>query len=257
MKKPRAGRTKSPATTDYAESIIKTVREPLVVLDSDLRVTNVNRSFCTTFGVTSPGTVGNFIYDLGNREWDIPELRTLLEDVLVQSHTIEDFSVEHDFERLGRRTMLLNARRMHNPKWKTKRILLAIEDVTERKQVEKRLQESEKWFSRFMQHLPGLAWIKDADGRYVYANNAAENAFRVSRSRRYMAGPIARSSLRRRPLSSQRMTVRRSTGRASKRSRRWRTRTGLSITPSSTNSSFPAPTTRPSWLAASPSTSPN
>lgn len=170
---------------EYAESVIATIREPLLVLDPDLRVESANRAFYQTFGVSPADTIGNFIYDLGNRQWDIPRLRSLLEEILAENHTIENFLVEWDFEHLGRRMMLLNARRLHSPEGIHGRIVLAIEDITERKQSEERLRESEQRFIRFMEHLPGLAWIKDADGRYVYANDAAERAFRTPRAELY------------------------------------------------------------------------
>jgi two-component system, chemotaxis family, CheB/CheR fusion protein len=169
----------------YAENIIGTMREPLVVLDSDLRVESANRAFYRTFDVTPAATLGKFIYELGHRQWDIPEFRALLEEILPQSHTIEDFLVERDFEHLGRRSMLLNARRMHSSGGIHGRIVLAIEDITERRQIEEKLRDSEQRFTRFMQHLPGLAWIKDADGRYVYANDAAAKAFRSPRAELY------------------------------------------------------------------------
>jgi len=86
---------------DYAENIIGTMREPLLVLDPDLRVESVNRAFYRTFGVTADDTIGKFIYELGNRQWDIPDLRALLEEILPTNHTIDDFVVEWDFERLG------------------------------------------------------------------------------------------------------------------------------------------------------------
>jgi PAS domain S-box-containing protein len=170
---------------EYAENIIGTMREPLVVLNPDLRVESVNRAFYRTFAVTPADTIGKFIYELGNRQWDIPEFRALLEEILPQSHTIEDFLVECDFEHLGRRSMLLNARRMHSPGGFHGRIVVAVEDITESKQTEGKLRDSEQRFTRFMRHLPGLAWIKDADGRYVYANDAAEKAFRTPRTELY------------------------------------------------------------------------
>jgi two-component system CheB/CheR fusion protein len=170
---------------EYAENIIGTIREPLVVLDPDLRVESVNNAFYRTFGDTPADTIGNFVYQLGNRQWDIPELRALLEEVLPQNHTIEDFVVEWDFEHLGRRIMLLNARRMISRGEIHGRIVLAIEDITERKRTETKLRDSEQRFTRFMRHLPGLAWIKDADGRYVYVNDAAEKAFCTPRAELY------------------------------------------------------------------------
>jgi two-component system CheB/CheR fusion protein len=122
---------------EYSESIVNTVREPLIVLDQDLRVVTVSRSFCEVFKVNPEETVGQLIYDLGNKQWDIPKLRELLEDILSQKATFDDYEVEHDFLGIGRRTMLLNARRVPNPPQKLKVVFLAIEDITRRKKQEK------------------------------------------------------------------------------------------------------------------------
>ena len=127
---------------DYAENMVETLREPLLVLDSDLRIESANRAFYRAFRVEPAETVGTFIYNLGNHQWDIPRLRELLEEVLMQSTSIEEFQVEHDFEQLGHRIMLLNARRILDPQRKTERILLAIEDITPRKQAEAALLEA-------------------------------------------------------------------------------------------------------------------
>jgi len=128
----------------YAENIVDTVREPLVVLDGDLRVVSANRSFCQTFKVKPKQTEDQFIYDLGNRQWDIPRLRELLEDILPKNTTIEEFKVEHDFPAIGQKTMLLNARRVYREPNKTDLILLAIEDITERRQAEEELEKHGK-----------------------------------------------------------------------------------------------------------------
>ena len=135
---------------EYAENIIETVREPLLVLDAGLRVERVNRSFCRMFGVSDGETRGRRIYELGNGEWDGPGLRMLLEGVLLRNAVIENFSVTHDFEQLGTRTMLLNARRVLNPENDVERILLAIEDITERVAVEKNLAESDRHKDEFL-----------------------------------------------------------------------------------------------------------
>src|SRR5580692_4953741 len=95
----------------YAENIIATLREPFVVLDKSLRVRTANAAFYRDFHVSNEETEGRFVYDLGDGQWDIPQLRTLLSQVLNNSHPIEDFEVEHAFPALGRRHMLLNARR--------------------------------------------------------------------------------------------------------------------------------------------------
>ena len=127
---------------EYAESILNTLREPLLALGSDLRVIKVNRSFCETFKVTPAETLGQLIYDLGNKQWDIPELRNLLEGILPQKSVFNDYEVEHDFTTIGRRTMLLNARQVQGLLGKQQVILLAIEDITLRKGIEARLERT-------------------------------------------------------------------------------------------------------------------
>src|ERR1700681_1595824 len=94
-----------PAVFPDAESIVETVREPLVVLDVSLQVLHANRSFYRTFGVQPEEAEGRLLYDLGNRQWDIPRLRSLLEEILPQNMTVEDFEVVHDFPSVGHRVM--------------------------------------------------------------------------------------------------------------------------------------------------------
>jgi len=131
-----AAKNKVTISQEYAESIVDTVREPLLVLDHDLRVVTASRSFYEVFKVRAEDTVGQLIYNLGNKQWNIPRLRELLETILPQKATFDDYEVEHDFAAIGRRTMLLNARRIPNPPEKLKVILLAIEDITSRKSKE-------------------------------------------------------------------------------------------------------------------------
>jgi two-component system CheB/CheR fusion protein len=116
---------------DYAEAIVQTVRESLVVLNSDLRVVTANQRFYTTFQVTPSETENIRIFDLGNGQWDIPKLRSLLEDLLPRNTQIEDFQVEHEFEHIGLKNMQLNACRMALNNGE-QLILLAIEDVGDR-----------------------------------------------------------------------------------------------------------------------------
>jgi two-component system, chemotaxis family, CheB/CheR fusion protein len=120
------------AAKEFAETIVDTIREPLLVLKPDLQVLSANESFYRTFGVVRAETQDRPLYELGNRQWDIPQLRRLLEDVLPHNHQFNDFEVEHEFDGIGRRIMLLNARRLDS----IQLILLAIEDVTERRQAE-------------------------------------------------------------------------------------------------------------------------
>jgi len=120
---------------EYAESIINAVHEPLIVLDGNLKLISANRSFYDVFKVKSEETTGQLIYDLGDRQWDIPKLRELLENILPKSVSFDNFEVEHDFPSIGKRTMLLNARQITRPPGKPSIILLAIEDITESKKI--------------------------------------------------------------------------------------------------------------------------
>ncbi|MCF8080559.1 MAG: sigma 54-interacting transcriptional regulator [Desulfobacterales bacterium] len=122
-------------------SILGSIREPLIVLDRDLKVVTANPSFYRTFDVERAETEGVLIYDLGNRQWDIPALRKLLEDILPQNTDFHDFKVEHDFETIGPKIMHLNARRIYGEGDRTQLVLLAIEDVTEREYYKIHLEE--------------------------------------------------------------------------------------------------------------------
>ncbi len=114
----------------YADDIIETLREPFMVLNGDLRVKTANRSFYDWFQVTKEETENRLVYDLGNGQWDIPGLRTLLDGVLSRNQSVHDFEVEHSFPMLGRKTMLLNARPFPPDSEHPELILLAVEDVT-------------------------------------------------------------------------------------------------------------------------------
>jgi diguanylate cyclase (GGDEF)-like protein/PAS domain S-box-containing protein len=131
-----------PARTDQIfKGIVETIREPLLVLDRDLRVVTVSRSFYEFFKVKPEETVGQFIYDLGDKQWDISKLRELLETILPQQTAFDNYEVEHDFVTIGRRTLLLNARQIEQEVGKERIILLAIEDITERKKYEEKIQQ--------------------------------------------------------------------------------------------------------------------
>src|SRR5829696_5787878 len=114
-----------------AKAIVDTVREPLLVLDVDLRIVVASRSFYRTFEMTRPATQGHKIYDLDYGLWDLPELRLLLEKIVPEHEVMEGFQVERDFPRIGRRTMLLNARKVFYEGNGQTTILLAFEDTTE------------------------------------------------------------------------------------------------------------------------------
>ena len=113
----------------YAEDVINTVREPLLVLDNDLKVISANKSFYNTFNLKKSVTEGEKLYDIGNGEWDIPPLRKLLIDILKVNNEMNDFEFEGNFNKVGYKKMLLNARRIYREDTDTKMILLAIEDL--------------------------------------------------------------------------------------------------------------------------------
>src|SRR5256714_1746080 len=128
---------------NYALDIVDTVREPLLILDTTLRVRFANRAFYQTFHVSSEETENRLIYELGNGQWDIPDLRTLLEDVVPKSSVFNDFELEHTFPVIGRRVMLLNARKLqagHHGEL----LVLAMEDVTERRRAEEEVAKAKE-----------------------------------------------------------------------------------------------------------------
>jgi len=126
---------------NYAQNIVDTVRESLLILDATLRVRSANRAFYQTFQVSPAETEGRLIYELGNGQWDIPDLRTLLEDIVPKSSVFDDFELEHTFPDIGRRVILLNARKLQAGQH-GELLVLAMEDVTARKRAEEALVEA-------------------------------------------------------------------------------------------------------------------
>ena len=127
---------------EFFEHSLDTVREPLMVFAEDLRIQYVNPSFLRVFQVSQEETIGHFLYNLGNGQWKIPQLQTQLEEVLSKDTPMIDFEVDHEFPKLGKRTMVLNGRRIKSGHLGEPIILLAIEDITERKRAEQILQQT-------------------------------------------------------------------------------------------------------------------
>jgi len=119
----------------YLQTFSDTAREPFLILDVDFRVVGANESFYRNFQVDKKDTENKLVYDLGNGQWDIPELKELLERILPNRNPFNDFEVSHEFPKIGLRIMLLNARQLDS----TKQILLAIEDITVRRSTELKL----------------------------------------------------------------------------------------------------------------------
>ena len=160
---------------NFAQDVFDTVREPLLVLDAALRVRSANAAFYKTFRVSTQETESRLIYELGNGQWDIPDLRTLLEDIVPRSSVFNDFVLEHDFPDIGRRTMLLNARKLH-----AELVLLAMEDVTERRRSQHLLEQIETYAQDVVDTVREPLLILDSSLRVHSANRAFYQTFHVS-----------------------------------------------------------------------------
>lgn len=126
----------------YIKTVVDTLREPFLILDKNLRIVSANRIFYLFFKVSPKDTEGKLIYDLGDGQWNIPKLKILLEDILPKNTFFEDFIVEHNFPIIGKRIVILNARRVHTSTPGQKpTILLAMEDITKQKNLEDELKE--------------------------------------------------------------------------------------------------------------------
>ena len=136
---------------DYAEAIISTLHEPLLVLDKYLRIKSANFSFYKTFQVHEKDTEGKLIFDLGNKQWNIPELRDQLQNILLHKIKFENFKVTHNFPNIGERIVMLNARELVNEAGSEKLILLAIADITEQTNANIKIEQSEQRFRNLVE----------------------------------------------------------------------------------------------------------
>ena len=182
------------ALLEYADDIIATLREPFLVLDKNLRVISANQAFYTTFKVTEKATIGRSLPDLGNRQWYIPGLLKLLKEIIPGKKAIKDYEIEHKFEQISERAMILNACQLRVPKKiaatiaKIMRkeegggyeeeedlILLAIEDITERKRLQTELKESEERYRRaFETSRDGLLLVHKIEGDILNSNESVQ-----------------------------------------------------------------------------------
>ena len=174
MKKPLVEDVQS-----FAQNIVDTVREPLLILDANLCIRSANRAFYQTFHVSPEETENQLIYELGNGQWDIPALRTLLEDIIPQKSVFDDFEIAHDFPAIGPKVMLLNARRLR-PGDHAEFLVLAIEDVTERRRAERLLAEIETYAQNIVDTVREPLVMLDPTLRVRSANRAFYQTFLVS-----------------------------------------------------------------------------
>lgn len=168
---------------EYANSIIATLREPFLVLDKKLRVISASQAFYATFKVAEKDTIGQLFPDLGNGQWNIPNLLKLLKEIIPEKKVVKDYKLEHTFEQIGQRVMLLDARQLRVPKHvaaiiaaearedEEELILLAIEEITERERLQKELFESEERFRRAFETSPdGLLLVHKTEGTILNSN---------------------------------------------------------------------------------------
>ena len=158
----------------YAEGIVNTMRVPLVVLDATLQVLMANRYFYACFQVTPRETVSYRLYDLGNGQWNIPALRDLLEHILPQHTTFDDFEVVHTFPHIGPKRMLLNARQIVRTHGTRPLILLTIEDITTRWQAEVLLRQQRDLLAVTLGSIGDAVLTTDTAGRITFLNPVAE-----------------------------------------------------------------------------------
>jgi len=158
------------AARNYSQAIVENIPEPLLVLDKNMRIKTANNTFYKTFRVNEQETEGRLIYDIGNKQWEIPELRIFLEKILPEKSIFFGFEVNHNFQSIGQRIMLLNAREITKETGGENLILLVINDITDKRIAEKNLEKSEVKFRQLADLMPQKVWTADAEGNINYVN---------------------------------------------------------------------------------------
>lgn len=159
-------------TQDYAEAVFSTIRESLVILDKNLRVKTANFIFYKTFNLREEHTEGRMLYDLNQKQWNIPKLHELLENLLQENPYINGFEIVHNFAGIGEKTLVFNARRITQKIHGEQLILLAIEDITEHRRAQKIISDREIWFRNLADNAPVMIWVTDKEKRGSFFNKA-------------------------------------------------------------------------------------
>lgn len=157
---------------EYSEAIFTTIRESLLILDKSLRIKNANSCFYKTFHVTEEETDGKLLYEVGNKQWDIPRLRELLEEIIPRNSQVMDFEVVHKFPYIGEKIMVLNARRLIRKMHKEHLVLLAIEDITQYRHAQRIIAAREEWFRNMADNSPVMVWVADNNKKIQFVNKA-------------------------------------------------------------------------------------
>mgnify|MGYP001062043647 CR=1 FL=1 len=158
---------------ELAESIVETIHNPLVVLDPEFKIIEANRAFTLTFQVREEEILHRSFLEIEDGLWNIPELRRHLEQILPQNRTFEDLEIEIDSRKTGHRILLLNGRRLYHEKNRTRLILLAMEDITARRQAEEALRKSERDMSVILSGISEHIVYQAPDHTIIWANRAA------------------------------------------------------------------------------------
>ena len=155
---------------EYAEAVIATINEAVIILDKNLRVKRANKAFYRTFHLCEAITEGHYIFDLANKQWNLPKLKELLEEILPQNAAFHGTEITHDFPGIGEKVLIFNARKLIPKTTSEQVILLAIEDITDYKHNERLLAEREAWLRNMTENVPAMIWVAGAHKKYLYVN---------------------------------------------------------------------------------------
>ncbi len=155
---------------EYTQYVIATIREAVIVLDAYLRVKTANEAFYRIFKCREEKTEGNLIYEINQRQWDIPGFRELLEKATGKAKEINGFELNHDFLGVGEKVLLINLKRVVQQSQGQQFLLIAIEDITEHRKAEKLLQEREEWTRNMADNVPVMIWVAGADKNFTFLN---------------------------------------------------------------------------------------
>ena len=156
---------------EYAEALLSTIREAVIVLGKDFRIKMANKAFYQIFRVTEQETEGHTLFELGTRQWDVLKLRQLLDEVVNNDASFTAFEIEHDFPLIGQKTMLVNARKIVQRIHRQEVILMAIEDITEHRAAQKLMAERETWFRNMADNAPVMIWMTDTNQNWTFVNS--------------------------------------------------------------------------------------
>jgi two-component system, chemotaxis family, CheB/CheR fusion protein len=156
---------------EYAAAVFDSIREAVIILDVNFRVKSANKAFYRIFKENEESIHDVLLFELGNHQWDIHQLRRMLDHIVASGASFTDFEVEHDFPNIGHKVMLLNGKTVYHTNNNQQLVLLAIEDITEHRQAEKLMSEREFWFRNMANQAPVMIWVAGKDKRKNFFND--------------------------------------------------------------------------------------